>query len=127
MMSALDLFRDQSYLNLETYRRSGEALQTPVWFVQVDETLYIRTMADSGKVKRIRGNPRVQVAPCGREGQLLGPWVPAQARQVREAPAVEAEVDRLLEVKYGELKRQFARQAAEAGRVYTILEVRIDE
>jgi uncharacterized protein len=126
-MKALDVFRDQPYLNLETYRRNGKAEQTPVWFVQVDETFYIRTMANSGKVKRMRNHPGVRLAPCGREGQLLAPWMAATGHEVSRDPALEAEVDRLLEVKYGELKRQLTRQAREAGQVYTILKVNLDE
>jgi PPOX class probable F420-dependent enzyme len=126
-MTSLDAFSGQLYMNLETLRRNGQRMPTPVWFVQVGETLYVRTVANSGKVKRVRNNPRVRIAPCGQEGRLLGAWVQGTAREVRDDPAVEADVDRLLEDKYGELKRQFTRQAAEAGRVYTILEVKPDE
>jgi len=126
-MNPLDRFAGQNYLNLETLRKSGEAMPTPVWFVQDGERLYVRTVAESGKVKRARNNPRVRVAVCGREGQLLGDWLPATAREVRDDPAVEARVDELLDIKYGEVKRQMARQAAESGRRYTILEIKLDE
>ena len=125
-MNPLDRFAGQNYLNLETLRKRGEAMPTPVWFVQDGERLYVRTVAGSGKVKRARNNPRVRIAVCGREGQLLGDWLPATAREVRDDPAVEARVDALLDAKYGEIKRQMARQAAEAGRKYTILEIVID-
>ena len=126
-MNPLDRFAGQNYLNLETLRKSGEAMPTPVWFVQDGERLYVRTVAESSKVKRARNNPRVRVAVCGREGQLLGDWLPATAREVRDDPAVEARVDELLDIKYGEVKRQMARQAAESGRRYTILEIKLDE
>ena len=121
-MSALDPFANQPYLNLETFRRSGEGMKTPVWFVQEGEKFYIRTVAESGKVKRVRNNPRVNVAVCEADGRLTGAWVAGRGREVRGDPAVEAKVDRLLDAKYGEIKREMARQAAEAGRKYTILE-----
>jgi PPOX class probable F420-dependent enzyme len=126
-MNTIDHFTGQPYLNLETFRRSGQAMRTPVWFVRDGEKLYIRTVAESGKVKRVRNNPRVRIAVCGREGQLLGDWLPATAREVRDDPRLAANVDELLDTKYGEVKRQMARQAAEAGRAYTILEIEAGE
>jgi PPOX class probable F420-dependent enzyme len=126
-MHPLDQFGGQPYLNLETLRRNGQAMLTPLWFVQDGETLYVRTAAESGKVKRVRNTPRVRVAVCGREGQLLGPWVTATASEVRDDPFIETKVDQLLDIKYGEVKRQMARQAAEAGRKYTILEIILEK
>lgn len=122
----MDQFADQPYLNLETFRRSGEALRTPVWFVRDGEKLYIRTVADSGKVKRIRNTPRVNVALCEADGRVTGDWFPGRGREVRDDPAVEERVDRLLDVKYGEVKREMARKAADSGRKYTILEIAFD-
>ena len=99
------IFEGQQFLNLETFRRSGEAVQTPVWFVEDDGMLYVRTIDNSGKVKRIRNNPRVRVAPCDVRGGLLGEWGEAQAHLVDEPTAQR--VDQLLEDKYGEQKRSF--------------------
>ena len=62
-MKSLDQFQKQKYLNLETFRKSGESMRTPVWFVQDGESLYVHTVANSGKVKRIRNNGRVNIAP----------------------------------------------------------------
>ncbi len=120
-------FTTQSYLSLETYRRSGEAMRTPVWFVRDSEKIYIRTVAESGKVKRLRANPSVRVALCDRLGNVTGPWVAASGREVRDDPALYARVDQLLDEKYGEIKRQLAAQAAAEGRIYTILEISLDE
>jgi hypothetical protein len=57
-------FEKQKYLNIETFRKNGEGVRTPVWFVQDGEVLYARTIANSGKVKRIRNNGQVKIAPC---------------------------------------------------------------
>jgi len=61
-------FKKQKYLNLETLRKSGVGVRTPVWFVQDGNVLFVRTIADSGKVKRIRNNPQVNIAPCKVDG-----------------------------------------------------------
>lgn len=92
-------FLDHKYINLETYRKNGKAMQTPVWFVQDQERLYVRTIANSGKVKRIRNNPEVQVAVCDARGGLLGDWQPAHAYLLDEDTAKN--VDRWLRTKYG--------------------------
>ncbi len=79
-------FAGKKYLSLETYRRNGAAVRTPVWFAEALPTqggdapkLYIYTIGNTGKVKRIRNNPRVRIAPCDMRGRGLGDWVDARA------------------------------------------------
>ena len=62
-------FSNEKYINLETYRKNGQAVQTPVWFVIDGRTLYIRTDMSSGKVKRAKNNPHVRLTPCKIRGQ----------------------------------------------------------
>jgi uncharacterized protein len=100
------LFERQNYLNLKTFRKTGAGVDTPVWFAQAGEVLYVRTIDGSGKVKRIRNNGRVQVAPCDARGGLLGEWQEAQARLVTDRETI-AEVDRLLDKKYGLQRKMF--------------------
>jgi len=125
-MDPLELFSKKKYLNLETFRKNGDCLQTPVWFVQAGETIYIQTMANSGKVKRIRNNGRVNVAPCKMDGKLIGPWVPAQARLVTD-PELSLRADRLMDRKYGLLKKMFQNQRLSKGVKDIILEIKISE
>ena len=88
-------FAGQKYLNLETFRKNGEGVKTPVWFavdpsVNLDSSeakLYVYTTGDTGKVKRIRNNNRVRVAPCNARGGLLGQWADAHAEIVAGAEA----------------------------------------
>ncbi len=96
-------FANQKYLNLESYRRNGQAARTPLWFVEENGALYFYTPAHSYKVKRIRNNPRVRVAPCDARGALKGEWVDATARRVYGDEARRA--DELLNRKYGLAKR----------------------
>jgi hypothetical protein len=125
-MSTFEPLQGQQYLNLETFRRSGLGMKTPVWFVQDGSTLYVRTIANSGKVKRIRNNGQVNIAPCKVDGALLGEWIPAAAREVTNADTA-AKVDRLLDKKYGLLKKMFALSSAIQGRKYTIIEIKTGE
>ncbi len=96
-------FADQKYLNLETYRKNGNAVATPVWFAEDAGVLYIYSLANAGKVKRIRNNPRVRVMPCDMRGNPKGEWVEARARILDAAGAERAH--RLLDKKYGWMKK----------------------
>jgi PPOX class probable F420-dependent enzyme len=70
----------QNYLSLTTFRKSGVAVATPIWFAEVDGKLYFMSRGDSGKCKRIRNNPNVKVAPCTIRGKVTGPEFPAAVR-----------------------------------------------
>jgi PPOX class probable F420-dependent enzyme len=125
-MDSLKQFAKQKYLNLETFRRNGESMKTPVWFVQDGEILYINTLANSGKVKRIRNNGRVNVAACKMDGKVTGSWVPAQAREVAD-PEIGTKVNQMLDKKYGLMKKLFNNQRAQNGVKGTILEIKLIE
>ncbi len=70
----------QQYILLTTFRRSGVAVSTPIWFAERDGKLYAKTRNDSGKFKRIRNNPGVTVAPCTMRGKITGPEFSGTAR-----------------------------------------------
>lgn len=88
-------FTGKKYLNLETFKKNGEGVRTPVWFVadpatnvdSPDAKLYVYTVGVSGKVKRIRNNPRVRIAPSDARGKVLGEWIEARAEIVTGAEA----------------------------------------
>ena len=123
-MNALDAFQNQQYLNLETFRKSGVGVKTPVWFVQDAESLLVRTVADSGKVKRVRNNASVNIAPCKVDGAVVGEWVPASAREIKEQET-SRKVDRLLGKKYGLMKTMFSWMSALQRRKSTVLEIKL--
>ena len=125
-MRLLESFSHQQYLNLETFRRSGVGVKTPVWFTQDGDTLFVRTVDNSGKVKRVRQNGSVNIAPCKVDGALLGVWTPATAREVKDL-AIDRKVDRLLGQKYGLMKTFFGVASALQGRKYTVLELKVSE
>jgi uncharacterized protein len=76
---------------LVTFKRSGEAMPSPINHGVEDGKLYVRTDASTGKVKRLRNNPRVVVAPSGLRGQPKGPAVAGVARILPEDEHAHAE------------------------------------
>ena len=125
-MNPLDQFTDQPYLNLETFRRNGVGVKTPVWFVQRGEKLYIRTIADSGKVKRLRNISRINISPCRVDGEPIGNWSAARGREVQSTSTFEESINRLFDLKYGDRYREVTRKSAGTGGIYTILEIVFD-
>jgi hypothetical protein len=88
----------QKYITLATFRKTGVAIYTPVWFAEESDKLYFMTNSKLGKVKRIRNNPQVKVAPCTIRGKITGPEFAATARIL---PPSEAEhVRRGIKAKY---------------------------
>ncbi len=98
MSDRLSQFVDQTYVSLETYKKSGQGVRTPVWFCIHQGRMYVSAPAHTGKVKRIRNNPRVRVAACNSWGKVKGPWVEGRARFADAAETQAAE--RLLKRKY---------------------------
>ncbi len=102
MSDAIAQFANAKYLNLETFRKTGVGVRTPVWFAQEGDTFYVYTLPDAGKTKRIRNNPKVRVAPCDMRGNLRGAWVDACARLCEGQETARGQ--QLLRQKYGWMK-----------------------
>ena len=90
----------EAYLSLETFRRDGRGVRTPVWFARRGERLYVFTERDAGKVKRLRNGSRARVAACGVRGRVHGEWLEARGTVVDD-PAVETAAYAALHEKYG--------------------------
>lgn len=95
--AALDRAR---YVSLETFRRDGRGVRTPVWAAPRGGKLYVFSEAKAWKVKRLRNDPHIRVAPCGARGTLKGEWVEGTGRRV-EDPAVIEGANQALLAKYG--------------------------
>jgi PPOX class probable F420-dependent enzyme len=96
--SKLAQFAGRKYISLETFKKNGQGVSTPVWFVTHNGALYVYTDADSWKVKRIRNNSRVRVAVCNVRGTVKGPWSDGTASLVEGDESRAA--DELLDRKY---------------------------
>ena len=92
-------FSAEKVINIETLRKSGKPVQTPVWVVEKNGMLYVRTDANTGKVKRIRNNPSVRIAPSNMSGKILGAWIEGKAHLLNNDEAEQ--ILKLFREKYG--------------------------
>jgi PPOX class probable F420-dependent enzyme len=88
----------QKYISLATFRKNGTAVYTPVWFGEDNEHLYVMTNSKTGKVKRIRNNSEVRIAPSTIRGKVTGPEFSARVRLLR--PEEFAHARKLINAKY---------------------------
>ncbi len=119
-------FAAAKYISLETFRKTGVGVRTPVWFAAdpaAPDIFYLYSEADAGKVKRIRNNPHVRVAPCDIRGNVRGAWVDGQARIIEGGEANKAQD--LLRQKYGWMKRMGDFFSRLMGHKQTLLQISI--
>lgn len=94
------------YINLATYRKTGVSVNTPVWVAAYGDSYYIFSESKAGKVKRLRNNTQIKIAPCDVRGKIHGEWVEGIARLVVD----QSEIDDMYPAftqKYG-LQMRFA-------------------
>ena len=70
----LETFEKAKYINIQTYKKTGQPISTPVWFIIKDNKIFFRTSHNSGKIKRIRNNNNVKFALCDIRGKIKGEW-----------------------------------------------------
>ena len=126
MQDDLAQFANSRHFSLETFRKTGAGVRTPVWFAeapssQVRATFYLYTLPDSGKVKRIRNNAAVRIAPCNMKGDVSGEWIDARARFCQDEEAATGQA--LLIDKYGLMKRIGDFFSRLRGRVQCVLAI----
>ncbi len=81
----------EPYISLETFKKSGDGVKTPVWFARVGDALWVVTDGTSYKVKRLRRDPRVRLAQCDMRGAaILGAWHDGEGEVLAPADAPEA-------------------------------------
>jgi PPOX class probable F420-dependent enzyme len=84
MERVADIGRER-YISITTFRRDESPVATPVWVVADSDHLYVWTVAQTGKAKRIRHNPAVTIEPCTARGASTGPAMRARAQIVPSA------------------------------------------
>ena len=122
----LEQFEDQQYINLETFRKNGEGVKSPVWFVQDRDVFYVWTGADSWKAKRIRNNGNVKVVPSKADGTPVGEWVDAIATTDESESALSFTTS-LMRKKYGMAFRGFALMGKLNKTTYTSVKIEFPE
>ena len=103
-MAGLEQLGSEKYVLLTTFRKDGRAVSTPLWVVPDGAGLGFWTVADSGKVKRIRNSGRVTVAPCDMRGNPTGGETVEGTARIG-GPADFERVARTLKKKYGLMGR----------------------
>jgi uncharacterized protein len=121
--SATDLsaFARRKYALLTTFRRDGTPVPTPVWFGVADGRLYVRSEAEVGKVKRIRNDPHVRVAPATFRGKPVGPTTEGLARILPSDEESGAEA--ALVANYGLFRRVYEGSSDRLGVAGTYIEI----
>ena len=91
---------DYQFMVLTTFRRSGVGVATTVWFAPANGKLYVTTSTTTGKLKRVRNNGRVVMAPSDRVGNVQGESIEGRAHEV--SPEEYEQAQKALRGKYGE-------------------------
>ena len=89
-MTRIESLAEKPTVLLTTYRRDGTPVGTPVNLAVEDGRAFVRTFDAAGKLKRIRRNPLVEVAPATWRGRPTGPPLRARARLLEGAEAARA-------------------------------------
>jgi PPOX class probable F420-dependent enzyme len=117
-----EALRGHKYCLLVSYRRSGEPVPTPVWFgLDADGRLYVHTEADAAKVKRIRADARVRVAPATVRGKPAGAIAEGTARVL--AAEEEPRAERTIQSNYGLGRKLYEGMGGPLGVKMVYLEV----
>lgn len=87
---AFEPFAGQTYALLTTYRRNGTGVGTPVHIAVDGDRAFVRTWDTAWKLKRIRNNPEVEIAPSTARGKPTGPAIRARVRVLEGAESAYA-------------------------------------
>ncbi|MEV6432411.1 PPOX class F420-dependent oxidoreductase [Nocardia sp. NPDC051463] len=98
MTNTLGAVGKADYVLLTTFRKDGTPVGTAVWAAADAGKLYVWTVTDSWKVKRLRRNAAVTVQPCSASGKPRGEVIEGTGR-VLDAEGTER-VRKLLKKKY---------------------------
>ena len=101
-MSAYGELAEHDFVRLTTYRKSGAAVPTAMWFAVDGDQVVMSTPAGAGKLKRLRHTSRVETQPCSRRGTPVAGTTPTAgtARIVDDGPE-RHRVEAALAARYG--------------------------
>ena len=120
----MSIFSNEKYIVLETFRRNGDSVKTPVWFVKKDDLIWIVTREHTGKVKRLRNNNRINIAVSSFSGKAKSKWFSGHAERV-QGDAVQKAIS-LRNKKYGIIARLIGIFSAKKGK-YVVYSIKLDK
>ncbi|MEU6508602.1 PPOX class F420-dependent oxidoreductase [Streptomyces sp. NPDC046942] len=97
---ALAPFVKQYAALLTTHKRDGTGVGTPVNIAVEGDHAYFRTPGTTSKVKRLRSNAEVELAPSTLRGAPTGPEIHARARLLEHGSPEDRHAAQLLRHKY---------------------------
>lgn len=103
----IDDLRGHRYCVVITCRPDGTPAPTALWFGLRDGRVYLRTGASTAKLRRIRRNPEVRIAPSTWRARPLGPPFIGRARLLDSAEEPTAEL--AIRSNYGWFRRIYLR------------------
>ena len=90
------------FVSLGTFRGNGAEVAVPVWIARDGDELVVTSERNTGKVKRLRNDPRVTLRPCSRMGSVEADAIAVTARGRVAGPATDdPRADSALRRKYG--------------------------
>ena len=89
-MRYLEEIESEKYISVETYRKNGDPVRTPVWFTIKNNQIFVVTRDQTGKVKRLKNNTQVKIATCTIKGKIKGKWVSGVAEILDEEKTKDA-------------------------------------
>ena len=117
MANKLLQFYDQKYISLETYKKDGTAVRTPVWFVIDSDLIYIITRENTGKVKRLKINKDIRIVSCSFKGEPKNEWVKGITEKITGEKAEK--IIKLRKKKYGFSARLIGLFSSQKGKSIT--------
>lgn len=93
-------FAKEPYISLETFKKDGNGVKTPVWAAPLDGKLVVMSAGDAFKVKRLRRDSHARVAACDMRGNVRGDWREGTGRVIDDAAHV-TRAHAALRQKYG--------------------------
>jgi uncharacterized protein len=113
---SIDDLEGHKYCVLVSYRKNGQPMPSPLWFGTADGKVYFQTSPDGYKVKRIKNNPEVRVAPCDSRGKPKGAPFVGKARVLSDSEGPTAE--RAIQSNYGVGRRMYTAFSDRVPNVY---------
>lgn len=122
--SNFEHLRGHNYALLITYRRDGTGVPTPVWFGLREGKVYVHTEPRTAKVRRIRANPRVRLAPCTMRGKPRGAAAEGVARVLPRED--EAMAEAAIQANYGLGRRIYEQPLTRSSLDWVYIEISPD-
>jgi len=117
------IFHNEKYVVLETLRKNGVSVKTPVWFVEEDGLIWVVTRKFTGKVKRIKNNNKIKIAVSNFSGKPKGDYLSGTAQIVEGDLA--SKIIHLRNTKYGIMAKLIGIFSAKKGS-YVVISIKPD-